>query len=68
MAAMIDRMRVLPSIPLLSAADNGWFTVVKKEHGNIVTPMFITCDPARDTPAVVRCHLASWLFVGGVCG
>jgi len=31
--------------------------LVKKEHGNIMTPMFITCDPARDTPAVMKEYL-----------
>ena len=28
--------------------------VVRKEDGNVMTPICITCDPARDTPKVVR--------------
>lgn len=31
------------------------FAVVKKKNGNVMTPIFITCDPARDTPPVVSC-------------
>ncbi|KAL0640474.1 Cu-binding protein [Maublancomyces gigas] len=29
--------------------------MVKKKNGNVMTPIFITCDPARDTPPVVSC-------------
>lgn len=31
------------------------FAVVKKKNGDVMTPIFITCDPARDTPPVVSC-------------
>lgn len=27
--------------------------MVEKKCGNVVTPLFITCDPARDTPQLV---------------
>ncbi|KAH7057255.1 SCO1/SenC-domain-containing protein [Macrophomina phaseolina] len=30
---------------------------VKKVAGNTVRPIFITCDPARDTPAVMKTYL-----------
>ena len=30
---------------------------VKKEVGNSLLPIFITCDPARDTPAVMKTYL-----------
>ncbi|KAI5845940.1 SCO1/SenC-domain-containing protein [Tricharina praecox] len=35
----------------------GMIDLVKKNHGNIMTPMFITCDPARDTPEVMKEYL-----------
>ncbi|KAL7266246.1 Cu-binding protein [Rhizina undulata] len=31
--------------------------LVKKRHGNVLTPIFITCDPARDTPEVMKEYL-----------
>ena len=34
-------------------ANRGNTAVVNKKCGNVVTPLFITCDPARDTPPVV---------------
>ncbi|TGZ85632.1 cytochrome c oxidase-like protein [Ascodesmis nigricans] len=35
----------------------GMIDLVKKKHGNVMTPIFITCDPARDTPAVMKEYL-----------
>lgn len=34
-------------------ANQGNTTVVNKTCGNAITPVFITCDPARDAPRVV---------------
>ncbi|CCX31182.1 SCO1/SenC-domain-containing protein [Pyronema domesticum] len=31
--------------------------LVKKQSGNVMTPIFLTCDPARDTPAVMKEYL-----------
>src|SRR6266516_2830175 len=31
--------------------------LVKASSGNLMRPVFITCDPARDTPAVVKEYL-----------
>ena len=31
--------------------------LVKESHGNTMRPIFITCDPARDTPAVMKTYL-----------
>jgi protein SCO1 len=31
--------------------------LVKAKHGNVLLPVFITCDPARDTPLVLRHYL-----------
>lgn len=31
--------------------------LVKERSGNVIRPIFITCDPARDTPAVVKTYL-----------
>lgn len=31
--------------------------LVKQRCGNVLRPIFITCDPARDTPAVVKEYL-----------
>lgn len=35
------------------------WAVTEAEVGDVMTPVFITCDPARDTPEVVsiRCAL-----------
>lgn len=35
----------------------GMIDNVKKQHGNVMKPVFITCDPARDTPAVIKAYL-----------
>lgn len=37
----------------LKKANQGNTAVVNKKCGNVITPTFITCDPARDTPQVV---------------
>ncbi|PUU82991.1 SCO1/SenC-domain-containing protein [Tuber borchii] len=34
--------------------------LVKKEHGDAMSPLFITCDPARDTPPVMKGYLAEF--------
>ncbi|KAH8153810.1 uncharacterized protein LAJ45_01577 [Morchella importuna] len=34
--------------------------LVKKSKGNVMTPIFITCDPARDTPPVMKEYLAEF--------
>jgi len=34
--------------------------LVKKQDGDVLTPIFITCDPARDTPAVMKEYLAEF--------
>jgi protein SCO1 len=31
--------------------------LVKQQSGNVIRPIFITCDPARDTPAVIKTYL-----------
>jgi len=31
--------------------------LVQERSGNVMRPIFITCDPARDTPAVVKSYL-----------
>ncbi|EME39091.1 cytochrome C oxidase synthesis like protein [Dothistroma septosporum NZE10] len=52
--------------------------IVKKKNGNVMKPVFISCDPARDTPEVVRVYLkefhedivgltGSWQEVKDVC-
>ena len=33
---------------------------VKEISGNTMRPIFITCDPARDTPAVMKTYLAEF--------
>lgn len=30
---------------------------VKEKAGSVLRPIFITCDPARDTPAVMKAYL-----------
>lgn len=35
----------------------GMIDKVKEAHGDVMLPVFITCDPARDTPAVVKEYL-----------
>ncbi|KAI5852552.1 SCO1/SenC-domain-containing protein [Morchella snyderi] len=37
--------------------------LVKKSKGNVMTPIFITCDPARDTPPVA-CRLIAGVLGG----
>jgi len=34
--------------------------LVKEKSGNVTTPIFITCDPARDTPEVLREYLSEF--------
>lgn len=51
---------------------------VKKVAGNTLRPIFITCDPARDTPAVMKAYLkefhpdiigltGTWDDIKGIC-
>lgn len=35
----------------------GMIDNVKEKHGNVMLPVFITCDPARDTPEVMKSYL-----------
>lgn len=35
----------------------GMIDNVKKQHGNVLLPVFISCDPARDTPEVIKEYL-----------
>lgn len=35
----------------------GMIDNVKEKHGNAMLPVFITCDPARDTPEVMKSYL-----------
>jgi protein SCO1 len=43
--------------------------LVKQRCGNVLRPVFITCDPARDTPAVVREYLKEFHpDIIGLCG
>ncbi|KAJ9624072.1 Cu-binding protein [Taxawa tesnikishii (nom. ined.)] len=35
----------------------GMIDRVKEKHGNVLLPVFITCDPARDTPEVTKEYL-----------
>lgn len=34
--------------------------IVKDKRGNVLKPVFITCDPARDTPAVIKEYLSEF--------
>ncbi|KAF8469082.1 SCO1/SenC-domain-containing protein, partial [Kalaharituber pfeilii] len=34
--------------------------LVTQKHGNFLTPIFITCDPARDTPEVIKGYLSEF--------
>lgn len=34
--------------------------MVKEKRGNVLKPVFITCDPARDTPAVIKQYLSEF--------
>lgn len=38
----------------------GMIDRVKERHGNVLKPIFISCDPARDTPEVIRRYLADF--------
>lgn len=35
----------------------GMIDNVKAKHGEVMRPIFVTCDPARDTPEVVKEYL-----------
>ncbi|KAI9841277.1 MAG: Cu-binding protein [Sclerophora amabilis] len=52
--------------------------LVKQRSGNVMRPIFVTCDPARDSPGVVKSYLAefhpdliglsgSWEQVKSIC-
>lgn len=38
----------------------GMIDRVKEKHGKVLKPVFISCDPARDTPEVIRRYLAEF--------
>ncbi|KXL43509.1 hypothetical protein M433DRAFT_5622 [Acidomyces richmondensis BFW] len=38
----------------------GMIDRVKEKHGNVLLPIFISCDPARDTAEVIRRYLAEF--------
>ncbi|KAK0333838.1 Cu-binding protein [Friedmanniomyces endolithicus] len=38
----------------------GMIDKVKDRHGKVMKPVFISCDPARDTPEVIRRYLAEF--------
>lgn len=38
----------------------GMIDQVKEKHGKVLKPVFISCDPARDTPEVIRRYLAEF--------
>ncbi|RMY65330.1 hypothetical protein D0863_09193 [Hortaea werneckii] len=38
----------------------GMIDRVKAKHGDVMLPVFISCDPARDTPEVIRRYLAEF--------
>ncbi|KAK3625227.1 Cu-binding protein [Elasticomyces elasticus] len=38
----------------------GMIDKVKERHGKVLKPVFISCDPARDTPEVIRRYLAEF--------
>ncbi|KAI9755227.1 MAG: hypothetical protein M4579_004359 [Chaenotheca gracillima] len=38
----------------------GMIDQVKARAGNVMRPIFITCDPARDTPAVTKTYLSEF--------
>lgn len=38
----------------------GMIDQVKERHGNVMNSIFITCDPARDTPEVTKQYLAEF--------
>ncbi|KXT13746.1 hypothetical protein AC579_10082 [Pseudocercospora musae] len=38
----------------------GMIDQVKEKHGNVLLPVFISCDPARDTPEVIKRYLAEF--------
>lgn len=44
----------------------GMIDQVKAKHGNVMRPVFISCDPARDTPEVIKAYLKD--FHGDILG
>ncbi|WPH01730.1 Protein SCO1, mitochondrial [Acrodontium crateriforme] len=38
----------------------GMIDQVKEKHGNVMLPVFISCDPARDTSEVIKRYLAEF--------
>jgi len=38
----------------------GMIDKVKDTHGNVMKPVFISCDPARDSPEVLKGYLAEF--------
>ncbi|KAF2773980.1 SCO1 protein [Teratosphaeria nubilosa] len=44
----------------------GMIDRVKEKHGDVLRPVFISCDPARDTPEVLRRYVAE--FHGDIVG
>ena len=38
----------------------GMIEQVKEKHGDVMKPIFISCDPARDTPEVIRKYLTEF--------
>lgn len=44
----------------------GMIDQVKEKHGSVLRPVFITCDPARDTPEVMKEYLHE--FHGDILG
>ena len=44
----------------------GMIDRVKETHGEVLKPVFISCDPARDTPEVIKKYLEE--FHGDIVG
>lgn len=51
----VKNQRLVSRCPITVGQPLTDFAVVKKKNGDVMTPIFITCDPARDTPPVVSC-------------
>lgn len=34
--------------------------IIKDKRGDVLKPIFVTCDPARDSPAVVKTYLSEF--------